>query len=162
MRRWVLIGALVLGAFFLFGILGGLVNLITDLWWYGSLGRTSILTTRLWSQIGLFVVGFLVFAVPALVSIWVARRIAPQVPIRRIGQFEIPDASRAITWTLVGITGCCRWCRRAPGAEAGRRSCCSSMAATSGPSIRTSSATSASTSSTCPSGASCRAGPPSA
>ena len=105
MRRWVLIGALVLGAFFLFGILGGLVNLITDLWWYGSLGRTSILTTRLWSQIGLFIVGFLVFAVPALISIWVARRIAPQVPIRRIGQFEIPDASRAITWTLVGITG---------------------------------------------------------
>ena len=27
------------------------------------------------------------------------------MPIRRIGQFEIPDASRAITWTLVGITG---------------------------------------------------------
>ncbi len=85
--------------------LGGLVSLITDLWWYGALGRTSILTTRLWSQVGLFIVGFLAFAVPALASIWVARRIAPQVPIRRIGQFEVPDASRAITWALVGVVG---------------------------------------------------------
>ncbi|HEX6474915.1 MAG TPA: UPF0182 family protein, partial [Candidatus Limnocylindria bacterium] len=103
-RRWVLIGLLLLAAFFVFGILGGLVNLVTDLWWYGALGRTSILTTRLWAQVGLFIVGFLAFALPALASIWVARRIAPQVPIRRIGQFEIPDASRAITWSLVGIT----------------------------------------------------------
>jgi uncharacterized protein len=105
MRRWVLIGILVLAAFFLFGILGGVVNLVTDLWWYGALGRTSILTTRLWAQVGLFIVGFLAFAGPALASIWVARRIAPQVPIRRIGQFEVPDASRAITWGLVGVAG---------------------------------------------------------
>ncbi len=105
MRRWVLIGGLVLAAFFLLGIVGGLINLITDLWWYGALGRTSILTTRLWSQVGLFIVGFLAFALPALVSIWVARRIAPQVPIRRIGQFEVPDASRAITWGLVVVAG---------------------------------------------------------
>ena len=104
-RRWVLIGGLVLAAFFLLGIVGGLINLITDLWWYGALGRTSILTTRLWSQVGLFIVGFLAFALPALVSIWVARRIAPQVPIRRIGQFEVPDASRAITWGLVVVAG---------------------------------------------------------
>ena len=34
-----------------------------------------------------------------------ARRIAPQVPIRRIGQFEVPDASRAITWGLVVVAG---------------------------------------------------------
>jgi uncharacterized membrane protein (UPF0182 family) len=105
LRRWALIGGLVLAAFFVFGILGGLINLITDLWWYGALGRTSILTTRLWSQVGLFIVGFLAFALPALVSIWVARRIAPQVPIRRIGQFEVPDASRAITWGLVVVAG---------------------------------------------------------
>ena len=75
-----------------------MVNLITDLMWYDALDRTSVLTTRLWSQVGLFVVGFLAFALPAVASIWLARRIAPQVPIRRIGQFEIPDASRAITW----------------------------------------------------------------
>ncbi|HKO33320.1 MAG TPA: UPF0182 family protein [Candidatus Limnocylindria bacterium] len=104
-RRWVIIGGLVLVAFFLLGFLGSLVNLVTDLWWYGALGRTSILTTRLWSQVGLFIVGFLAFAVPAVASIWVARRIAPQVPIRRIGQFEVPDASRAITWALLGVAG---------------------------------------------------------
>ncbi|HEY8179418.1 MAG TPA: UPF0182 family protein [Candidatus Limnocylindria bacterium] len=104
-RRWALIGGLVLAAFFLLGIVGGVINLVTDLWWYGALGRTSILTTRLWSQVGLFIVGFLAFALPALISIWVARRIAPQVPIRRIGQFEVPDASRAITWGLVVVAG---------------------------------------------------------
>ena len=33
-------------------------------------GPPRILTTRLWSQVGLFIVGFLAFAVPALASIW--------------------------------------------------------------------------------------------
>jgi uncharacterized protein len=103
-RRWVVIGGLLLLAFFLFGFLGRLVNLVTDLMWYDALDRTSVLTTRLWSQVGLFAVGFMAFALPALASIWLARRIAPQVPIRRIGQFEIPDASRAITLGLIGIT----------------------------------------------------------
>jgi uncharacterized membrane protein (UPF0182 family) len=102
-RRWVVIGALVLLAFFLLGFLGRLVNLFTDLMWYDALDRTSVLTTRLWSQLGLFAVGFVAFALPAIASIWLARRIAPQVPIRRIGQFEIPDASRAITLGLIGL-----------------------------------------------------------
>ena len=99
-RRWVVIGGLLLLALFLFGFLGGIVNLITDLMWYDALGQRGVLTTRLWSQVGLFALGFAAFLLPALASIWVARRIAPQVPIRRIGQFEIPDASRAITWGL--------------------------------------------------------------
>jgi hypothetical protein len=102
-RRWVIIGGLVLLAFFLFGFLGGLVNLITDLMWYDALAQRDVLTTRLWSQVGLFALGFVAFLLPALASIWVARRIAPQVPVRRIGQFEIPDASRAITWGLVAV-----------------------------------------------------------
>ena len=100
-RRWVIIGGLVLVAFILLGFLGGIVSLVTDLMWYDALDQRGVLTTRLWSQVGLFVVGFGVFLVPALASIWLARRIAPQVPVRRIGQFEIPDASRAITWALV-------------------------------------------------------------
>jgi uncharacterized membrane protein (UPF0182 family) len=102
-RRWVVIGGLVLLAFFLFGFLGSLVSLFTDLMWYDALDRTSVLTTRLWSQLGLFAVGFLAFALPAIASIWLARRIAPQVPIRRIGQFEVPDASRAVTLGLIGV-----------------------------------------------------------
>ncbi|HEX3219373.1 MAG TPA: UPF0182 family protein [Candidatus Limnocylindria bacterium] len=101
-RRWALtiIGIVVL--LFAFGIIGRVVDLATDLMWYGALGLTGILTTRLWAQLALFAIGFFAFAIPALASIWLARRIAPQVPIRRIGQFEVPDASRAITIGLVG------------------------------------------------------------
>ena len=103
LRRWAIIGGLLLLALFLFGFLGGIVNLITDLMWYDALGQRSVLTTRLWSQLGLFALGFAAFLLPALASIWLARRIAPQVPIRRIGQFEIPDASRVVTWALVVV-----------------------------------------------------------
>src|SRR5688572_9321346 len=53
-RRWVVIGGLLLLALFLFGFLGGIVNLITDLMWYDALGQRGVLTTRLWSQVGLF------------------------------------------------------------------------------------------------------------
>jgi hypothetical protein len=102
--RWGLIIGIAVLALFVFGFLGSLVNLITDLMWYDALDRTSVLTTRLWSQVGLFVVGFVAFAVPAVASILLARRIAPQVPIRRIGEFEIPDVSRAVTWALIGVT----------------------------------------------------------
>lgn len=100
-RRWVFWTIVVVAALFVFGFAGRLVNLFTDLMWYDALGQREVLTTRLWSQVGLFAIGFVAFLVPALLSIWLARRIAPQVPVRRIGQFEIPDASRAVTWGLV-------------------------------------------------------------
>jgi uncharacterized protein len=103
-RRWVLVGALVLLAFFLLVFVGRIVDLMTDLMWYGALGRTDVLTTRLWSQVALFAIGFLAVLLPALASIWLARRIAPQVPIKRIGQFEIPDASRTVTTVLIIVT----------------------------------------------------------
>jgi hypothetical protein len=102
-RRWALIVIAVLVLLFAFGILGRAVDLATDLMWYGALGLSGIVTTRLWSQLALFAIGFVAFAVPALASIWLARQIAPQVPVRRIGQFEIPDASRAITIGLAGV-----------------------------------------------------------
>src|ERR671918_294618 len=75
-RRWLLIGGAVLALLFVLGLLGGVINLITDLMWYEALGRRDVLTTRLWSQVGLFVAGVAGFAIPAVVSIWVARRIA--------------------------------------------------------------------------------------
>src|SRR6185503_2326163 len=86
--RWGLIVGLAVVALVVFGFLGGIVNLITDLMWYDALGLRSVLTTRLWSQVALFVFGFVAFALPALASIWLARRIAPQVPIHRIGGLE--------------------------------------------------------------------------
>jgi uncharacterized membrane protein (UPF0182 family) len=102
-RRWVIITIAVVALLFLLGVVGRIVDLATDLMWYGSLGLTSLLITRLWAQVALFAIGFLAFAIPAAASIWLARRVAPQVPIRRIGQFEVPDASRAVTIGLVVV-----------------------------------------------------------
>jgi uncharacterized membrane protein (UPF0182 family) len=96
-RRWLVIGGIFLGLFVVLGLLGGIVNLLTDLMWYEALGRRDVLTTRLWAQVGLFVAGWAAFAIPAVVSIAVAGRIAPKVPVRRLGFLELPDASRAIT-----------------------------------------------------------------
>src|SRR5574338_61391 len=101
LRRWLIIGGLVVLALFLFGFLGRIVDLVTDLMWYDALGQRSVLTTRLWAQVALFAMGLVAFAIPALASIWLARRIAPQVPVRRIGAFELPDASPYIRWVLI-------------------------------------------------------------
>jgi uncharacterized membrane protein (UPF0182 family) len=104
-RRWVLIAIAVVGILFALGLAGGVVNLLTDLMWYGALGRRDVLTTRLTAQVVLFVIGFAAFALPAIASILVARRVAPQVPLRRIGQFELPDTSGAARWVTIAIIG---------------------------------------------------------
>ena len=78
------------------GLLGGAVNLITDVMWYDALGRRDVFAVRLWAQIGLFAIGFGTMLVLALLSIWLARRISPQAPLRRLGGIELPDASRVI------------------------------------------------------------------
>ena len=101
--RWGLIFGSIAVALFLFGLLGGVVDLLTDLMWYDALGLQGVLTTRLWAQVALFAIGFVAFAVPALLSIWLARRIAPQVPIRRLGTLELPDVSRLVTLGLGGL-----------------------------------------------------------
>src|SRR5207248_8684606 len=102
-RRWIVIGLLLVALLVVLGLAGGLVNLLTDLQWFSALGLSSVLTTRLWVQVGLFVAGYLAFAVPAVVSILIARRVAPRVPVRRLGAFELPDASRAITIGLIAV-----------------------------------------------------------
>ena len=102
-RRYLLIGGAVLGFLFVLGLLGGVVNLITDVMWYDALGRRDVLQTRLFAQVGLFAAGFVAMLVPALFSIWLARRIAPQAPIRQLGGMDFPDASRLIGIALVII-----------------------------------------------------------
>ena len=95
-RRYLLIGGGILALFIVLAVLGGAVTLITDVMWYDALGRRDVLQTRLWAQIVLFVIGFVAMLIPALVSIWLARRISPQAPVRRLGGMELPDASRLI------------------------------------------------------------------
>ncbi len=103
-RRWILIGGGIVGAIILLGLLGGAVNLITDVMWYDALGRRDVFQTRLWSQVALFAIGFTAMLVLALVSLWIARRIVPQAPVRQLGGFEMPDASRFIGAGLVIVT----------------------------------------------------------
>ena len=95
-RRWLTIGAIFVGILLVLGLLGGAVNLITDVMWYDALGRRDVFAVRLWAQIGLFAIGFATMLVLALLSMWLARRISPQAPLRRLGGIELPDASRVI------------------------------------------------------------------
>ncbi|HJP70944.1 MAG TPA: UPF0182 family protein [Candidatus Limnocylindria bacterium] len=102
-RRYLLIGGGILAVLIVLGLLGGAVTLITDVMWYDALGRRDVLQTRLWAQVVLFLIGFVAMLVPALLSIWLARRIAPQAPVRRLGGMELPDASRLIGIGLAAL-----------------------------------------------------------
>ena len=104
-RRWVGITVAVVAVFVVLGLLGGAVGFITDLMWYDALGRRDVLFTRLWAQLSLFGIGFVAMLVPALLSAWLARRIAPQAPVRQLGSIELPDASRliAVAVTVVAV-----------------------------------------------------------
>jgi uncharacterized membrane protein (UPF0182 family) len=102
-RRWLLIGALVVVAVLVLGLLGGGVGFISDLMWYDALGLRAVLTTRLFAQLGLFVLGTLAFAVPAAVSIVVARRIAGRSPVRKLGMIDLSDASAGVGLVVIGV-----------------------------------------------------------
>ncbi len=102
-RRWILIGLGVVAIVVLLALAGGAVDILTDLQWFNALGLGGVFSTRLVAQVAFFVLGYLFFALPAIISILVARRIAPRVPVHRIGTMEIPDMSRAITVGLVAV-----------------------------------------------------------
>jgi len=102
-RRYLVIGGAFVLLLVVLGLLGGVVNLITDVMWYDELGRRDVLTTRLWSQVALFGIGFAAMLVPVLVSVWLAQRIAPQAPVRQLGGIEMPDASRFIRIALAVV-----------------------------------------------------------
>src|SRR5918992_3978638 len=48
-RRYLLIGGGFVLLLVVLGLLGGVVNLVTDVMWYDELGRRDVLTTRLWA-----------------------------------------------------------------------------------------------------------------
>jgi uncharacterized protein len=102
-QRWLWIGGGLVAIFVVLGLLGGVVGLITDVMWYDALGRRDVLATRLWAQVFLFGIGFVAMLVPALLSIWLARRIAPQAPVRQLGGIEMPDASKVIGIALAVV-----------------------------------------------------------
>ena len=94
---------ILVGIFLLIQVLSGLIAFYTDFAWYDALGRRDVLITRFTANIAWFGVGFVLFAGPALLSLWVARRLGPQVPIRRVGPIEVPDISGPVGTILVGL-----------------------------------------------------------
>jgi uncharacterized protein len=101
--NWIRTVLLLVGAFVLIQLLGGLIELSTDLAWYDALGRREVLLTRFVAHLGWFVAGFALFMIPALLSLWVAARLGPQVPVRRVGPVELPDLSRPVGFVLVAL-----------------------------------------------------------
>src|SRR5687768_7689148 len=65
-RRYLLIGGGALGLLIVLSLLGGVVNLVTDVVWYDALGRRDVLQKCLWAQVALFGIGFAAMLVPAL------------------------------------------------------------------------------------------------
>jgi hypothetical protein len=102
-RRWLTIGGIFVVILLVLGVLGGAVTLITDVMWYDALGRRDVFATRLWAQVALFAAGFTAMLLLALGSMWLARRISPEAPLRRLGGIELPDASRAIAIGLAVV-----------------------------------------------------------
>ena len=104
-RRYAFIGGALIALFVIFGLLGGIVGFVTDLMWFDALGRREVFATRFWAQVALFVIGFFAMLVPILISTWLARRIAPQAPVRQLGSVELPDVSRliAVAVTVIGV-----------------------------------------------------------
>jgi uncharacterized membrane protein (UPF0182 family) len=102
-RRYLFIGGALVALLVVLGVLGGAVTLVTDVMWYDALGRRDVLQTRLLAQVVLFVIGFVAMLSLALLSVWLARRIAPQAPVRQLGGLEMPDASRFIGIALVVV-----------------------------------------------------------
>lgn len=92
---------ILVGIFILIQVLAGLIAFYTDYAWYDALGRRDVLITRFTANIAWFAVGFVLFAGPALLSLWVARRLGPQVPIRRVGPVEVPDLSGPVGTVLL-------------------------------------------------------------
>ena len=103
-RRGIRIAIVVVAIVVLLGLVTSLAGFATDYMWYESLAITNVLTTRLTGQLFWFGVGTLIFLVLALGSVFAARRLAPQVPIRRVGTFEVPDFSRPALAAVVAIT----------------------------------------------------------
>jgi len=94
---------ILIGVFLLIQVLAGLIAFFTDYAWYDALGRRDVLITRFTANVAWFVVGFALFTGAALLSLWVARRLGPQVPIRRVGSIEVPDVSGPVGAILIAL-----------------------------------------------------------
>jgi hypothetical protein len=117
----VVIGLILLAAVFLVGV--GL-DLATDAIWFKSVGFDPVFWTRLGSQVGLFVAGFLAALVFLFANLWLAGRLAPP-PDAAAGQRmrgfmgRLGEAARATTEGQLGRTDPFGFQRRGPAGRPG-------------------------------------------
>ena len=90
--------AVVIGLVVAYVLLSYLRSVYTDWLWYGQLGLTSVFIKVLVTRLTLFVVGAVLFAIPAAASVYFARRLS-QGP----EQIPVPQDIRNILNKLIGL-----------------------------------------------------------
>ena len=91
-RKWIVLFIAIIVAFSLittFFTVG--IQLATDAIWYQSIGYASVFWTRIWSQLGLFVLGALVAFAAIWINVWLAGRLIPKGQLRRFSLDDFLD-----------------------------------------------------------------------
>ena len=118
-RRWVVLFIAIVVAFSLittFFTVG--IQLTTDAIWYQSIGYAGVFWTRIWSQLGLFVLGAAVAFAAIWINVWVAGRLIPKGQLRRFSLDEFLDRFNMDRYTSGGFGGAFGNQPKRPGATA--------------------------------------------
>ncbi len=118
-RRWVVLFIAIVVAFSLittFFTVG--IQLTTDAIWYQSIGYAGVFWTRIWSQLGLFVLGAAVAFAAIWINVWVAGRLIPKGQLRRFSLDEFLDRFNMDRYTSGGFGGAFGNQPKRPGAAA--------------------------------------------
>ena len=105
-RRWVVLFIAIVVAFSLittFFTVG--IQLTTDAIWYQSIGYAGVFWTRIWSQLGLFVLGAAAAFAAIWINVWVAGRLIPKAQLRRFSLDEFLDRFNMDRYTSGGFGG---------------------------------------------------------
>jgi uncharacterized membrane protein (UPF0182 family) len=113
MRRNPLVLLLIgLGVVLLLGILGIFRSMLVDYWWFSSLGFGAAYRRIVFTQVWLWLLGFVLGAGAVISGFVVARRFAGPVPAgdQRWGQWTVPSstlrkATAAFFWSGAGVVG---------------------------------------------------------
>jgi hypothetical protein len=91
-RKWIVLFIAIIVAFSLittFFTVG--IQLATDAIWYQSIGYAGVFWTRIWSQVGLFVLGAVVAFAAIWINVWLAGRLIPKGQLRRFSLDDFLD-----------------------------------------------------------------------
>jgi uncharacterized membrane protein (UPF0182 family) len=105
-RRWVVLFIAIIVAFSLittFFTVG--IQLTTDAIWYQSIGYAGVFWTRIWSQLGLFVLGAVTAFAAVWLNVWVAGRLIPKGKLRRFSLDDFLDRFNMDRYTGGGFGG---------------------------------------------------------